>query len=311
MKTRLLMVIAGMLFLATGCAQTSFFDVPSKAMFVPEEFGQTEAIVQKAEKSPGAQYCPDKIVRARELGKEGIETYWACRTIEALGLLAQSRKLAEEAMLCKAPPKPAPPPEPVDSDGDGVFDDKDQCPDTPKGVTVDSVGCPLDTDGDGVYDYLDKCPGTPKGVKVDSVGCPLDTDGDGLYDYLDKCPGTPTGATVDERGCWVLKGVYFDTNKWDIKPQYFSILDEVVLVLRKNAYLKVEIQGHTDSQGSAKYNQKLSENRAKSVMDYLVEEGIGSDRLTARGYGLTQPAFTNNSPENMTMNRRVELKPIR
>ena len=281
MKTKLLMVIAGMFFLATGCAQNSFFNVPSKAIFVPEEFGQTEAIVQKAEKSPGAQYCPDKIARARELGKEGIETYWECRTIEALGLLAQSRKLAEEAMLCKAPPKPAPPPEPVDSDGDGVYDDKDRCPNTPKGVTVDRVGCPLDTDGDGVYDHMD------------------------------RCPDTPAGATVDERGCWVLKGVYFDTDKWDIKPQYASILDEVVHVLRKNPYLRVEIQGHTDSQGSAEYNQKLSENRAKSVMDYLIKEGIGSGRLIAIGYGLSKPAFPNDSPENMAKNRRVELKPTR
>ena len=189
--------------------------------------------------------------------------------------------MAEEAMLCEAPPKPAPPPEPVDSDGDGVYDDKDQCPNT------------------------------PIGVKVDSVGCPLDTDGDGVYDYLDKCPGTPTGATVDERGCWVLKGVYFDTNEWNIKSQYNPILDEVAIVLRDNPYLNLEIQGHTDSRGSAKYNQELSENRAESVMDYLTKAGIGSDRLTAKGYGLTKPAFPNTSPENMAKNRRVELKPIR
>ena len=341
MKTKLFMVIAGMFFLVTGCAQTSFFGVPSKAMFAPEEFGQTEAMVRKAEKSPGAQYCPDKIARARELGKEGIEIYWACRTVEALGLLAQSNKLAEEAMLCKAPPKPAPPAKPADSDGDGVYDNEDQCPSTPQGVKVDSTGCPLDTDGDGVYDYLDKCPGThkgvkvdstgcpldtdgdgvydnedqcpntPQGVKVDSTGCPLDTDGDGVYDYIDQCPDTPTAATVNERGCWVPKNVYFDTNRWNIKPQYSQILDEVVNVLRRNANQKVEIHGHTDSRGSAKYNQGLSENRAKSVMDYLIKEGVGSDRLTDKGYGLTKPAFPNDSPENMAKNRRAELKPIR
>ena len=281
MKTKLFMVIAGMFFLVTGCAQTSFFGVPSKAMFAPEEFGQTEAMVRKAEKSPGAQYCPDKIARARELGKEGIEIYWACRTVEALGLLAQSNKLAEEAMLCKAPPKPAPPAKPADSDGDGVYDNEDQCPNT------------------------------PQGVKVDSTGCPLDTDGDGVYDYIDQCPDTPTGATVNERGCWVPKNVYFDTNRWNIKPQYSQILDKVVNVLRRNANQKVEIHGHTDSRGSAKYNQGLSENRAKSVMDYLIKEGIGSDRLTTKGYGLTKPAFPNDSPENMTKNRRAELKPIR
>jgi OOP family OmpA-OmpF porin len=88
-----------------------------------------------------------------------------------------------------------------DSDADGVPDHLDKCPDTPKGVEVDAVGCPLDTDGDGVPDYLDKCPGTPRGVKVDEVGCPIDSDGDGVPDYLDKCPGTPSGVKVDANGC--------------------------------------------------------------------------------------------------------------
>jgi OOP family OmpA-OmpF porin len=199
--------------------------------------------------------------------------------------------------------------EETDSDGDGVIDQLDECPGTPRGVKVDSKGCPLDSDGDGVYDSLDKCPGTPKGVEVDSAGCPLDTDVDGVYDYKDKCPGTPTGAKVDERGCWILKGVYFDTNKWNIKPQYYRILDEVVIVLRKNPHLKVQIQGHTDNKGSAKYNQKLSENRAKSVMNYLIKAGINSERLTDRGYGLTRPAFPNTSAENTAKNRRVELEP--
>ncbi|MEW6489505.1 MAG: OmpA family protein [Thermodesulfobacteriota bacterium] len=96
--------------------------------------------------------------------------------------------------------KSAPPP-PADSDGDGVPDDRDKCPDTPAGVTVDADGCPLDSDGDGVPDYLDKCPGTPAGVKVDASGCPLDSDGDGVPDYLDKCPGTPANVRVDASGC--------------------------------------------------------------------------------------------------------------
>ncbi|MDP4238732.1 MAG: thrombospondin type 3 repeat-containing protein [Bacteroidota bacterium] len=88
-----------------------------------------------------------------------------------------------------------------DTDGDGVPDKIDKCPDTPKGVQVDALGCPIDTDGDGVPDYLDKCPDTPKGAAVDANGCPLDTDGDGVPDYLDKCPDTPKGVTVDASGC--------------------------------------------------------------------------------------------------------------
>ncbi|WP_162932404.1 OmpA family protein [Solimonas sp. K1W22B-7] len=89
----------------------------------------------------------------------------------------------------------------TDSDGDGVPDRKDKCPNTPKGVTVYSDGCPVDTDGDGVPDYLDKCPGTPKGTAVDAKGCPADSDGDGIPDSLDKCPGTPRGVMVGPDGC--------------------------------------------------------------------------------------------------------------
>ena len=88
-----------------------------------------------------------------------------------------------------------------DDDSDGVANYLDKCPDTPKGVKVDSDGCPIDSDGDGVPDYLDKCPGTPRGTKVDAKGCPLDSDGDGVPDTMDKCPGTPRGMAVDANGC--------------------------------------------------------------------------------------------------------------
>lgn len=100
---------------------------------------------------------------------------------------------------------------PRDTDGDGVFDGIDQCPDTPKGWPVDSVGCPLDSDGDGVADGIDDCPGTPPGALVDEHGCPIDSDGDGVYDGIDQCPGTPPHAYIDSRGCPVdsdSDGVY-------------------------------------------------------------------------------------------------------
>ena len=199
----------------------------------------------------------------------------------------------------------------MDSDGDGVYDPADQCPGTPKGVPVDSKGCPFDTDGDGVYDYLDQCPKTPKGVKVDAVGCPLDTDRDGVYDYLDKCPGTPRGAIVDARGCWVLGGVLFDTAKWNIKHKYYPMLEEVVSVMKANPSLNVRIEGHTDNRASAEYNQRLSENRARAVKNYLINRGIKGDRLTTKGYGFTKPIAPNDTPEGMAKNRRVELTPIR
>jgi len=199
----------------------------------------------------------------------------------------------------------------LDSDGDGVSDAFDRCPNTPTGVKVDKKGCPLDSDGDGVYDYKDRCPDTPKGVKVDEKGCPLDSDGDGVYDYKDSCPGTPAGAKVDAAGCWVLKGVRFDTAKSDIKPRYFPILDEVVAVMKKNPNLKVEIQGHTDNRGTQKYNQKLSEDRARSVLQYLVKAGIARSRLAYAGYGFAKPVASNSTSPGRAHNRRVNLNPIR
>jgi outer membrane protein OmpA-like peptidoglycan-associated protein len=90
---------------------------------------------------------------------------------------------------------------PIDTDGDGVCDGVDKCMDTPKGCKVDMSGCQTDADGDGVCDGLDKCPDTPKIAKVDANGCPIDTDKDGVADYLDKCPDTPRGCKVDADGC--------------------------------------------------------------------------------------------------------------
>ena len=90
---------------------------------------------------------------------------------------------------------------PMDSDGDGVFDGIDVCPNTPAGAVVDENGCPLDSDEDGVFDGLDQCPDTPLGATVDAQGCPLDSDGDGVFDGIDQCPDTPAGTTVDATGC--------------------------------------------------------------------------------------------------------------
>jgi outer membrane protein OmpA-like peptidoglycan-associated protein len=101
-----LMVLSGL----TGCAKNAYFGVRSKAIGVPEDFDKTEAAIEKAEKSPGARYAPEKVAKAQELGKKAVKTYWGCRTQEAMAMLAEARKLAGEAELAKAPPKPAPAP---------------------------------------------------------------------------------------------------------------------------------------------------------------------------------------------------------
>jgi len=90
---------------------------------------------------------------------------------------------------------------PRDTDGDGVFDNKDGCPATPRGAMVDARGCPRDTDRDGVFDGLDRCANTPANTPVDATGCPRDTDRDGVNDAADRCPNTTAGTPVDANGC--------------------------------------------------------------------------------------------------------------
>jgi OOP family OmpA-OmpF porin len=212
---------------------------------------------------------------------------------------------------------------PLDSDGDGVPNRADQCPNTPKGAKVDAKGCPLDSDGDGVFDGLDKCPGTPAGVKVNADGCPLDTDGDGIPDYLDKCPTVPAPGTPD--GCpppavekpaepapapvdttprkLVLEGVNFSTDSSKLAPGSVAILDNAAATLKgwDDVKVMIEVAGHTDSTGSAAYNQKLSERRANTVRAYLI----------AKGYGETQPVADNKTRDGRYKNRRVELIPLK
>jgi OOP family OmpA-OmpF porin len=205
------------------------------------------------------------------------------------------------------------PPSPVDRDGDGVYDADDTCPGTPKGVHVDSTGCPRDSDGDGVYDYLDECPDTPGGVSVDMKGCPRDSDGDGVFDYLDQCPDTPEGIKVDAAGCPVrIKekvsielNVEFDFDSAEVKNIYEEPIRKVTNFLAAYPDTIAVIEGHTDSKGSEEYNRKLSQKRAESVVRNLIDRGIDASRLKATGYGESRPVADNGTDEGRQRNRRV------
>jgi OOP family OmpA-OmpF porin len=141
---------------------------------------------------------------------------------------------------------------------------------------------------------------------------PIDSDGDGVTDDLDQCPNTPKGATVDARGCWTYAAVVmYDFDSAEIKSEAFPMLGEAVLILKKNPEIKVEIDGHTDNRGSAAYNMNLSERRAKAVMKYFVDNGVEAERLTTKGFGLTQPAASNDTEQGRAKNRRVELTPVK
>ncbi|MFC1895978.1 OmpA family protein, partial [Thermodesulfobacteriota bacterium] len=148
--------------------------------------------------------------------------------------------------------------------------------------------------------------------KVDKDGCVLDSDGDGVPDNLDQCPGTPKGVTVNDVGCWVLvQLVQFDLDKYDVKPGYFANIDEVITYLEHAPSARLLVEGHTCSLGTDEYNQRLSEKRAQAVVDYLVSKGITENRLESKGYGEARSAAPNDTEENRSKNRRVQLTPVR
>jgi OOP family OmpA-OmpF porin len=106
----------------------------------------------------------------------------------------------------------------------------------------------------------------------------------------------------------VLRGVNFDFDKAEIRPDAAIVLDEVVSILSGRPEVRVRVEGHTDATGPEAYNQGLSERRATSVLEYLVEHGIGAARLRAVGHGETKPIANNDTREGRALNRRVELQ---
>ena len=104
-----------------------------------------------------------------------------------------------------------------------------------------------------------------------------------------------------------LNNVFFDFDKWDLRPESFLELNRVVKLLQENPAIEIEMSAHTDSYGSDDYNFKLSDNRARSVMEYIIAKGISANRITSQGYGETKHVAPNDTPENRQLNRRVEF----
>jgi outer membrane protein OmpA-like peptidoglycan-associated protein len=204
-----------------------------------------------------------------------------------------------------------------DSDGDGVADKDDKCPNEAGLANLD--GCP-DADGDGVADGDDECPN--EAGPAENNGCPWpDSDGDGVLDKDDNCPDT--AGTVANDGCPEVteevqkqlneyaRTINFDTGKSSIKAESTSVMVDIIQILNEYPNSKFTVEGHTDSVGSDELNKSLSESRALSVKDFLVDKGIEEFRLSAIGYGEEKPIATNNTRAGRAENRRVEINLVK
>jgi outer membrane protein OmpA-like peptidoglycan-associated protein len=212
------------------------------------------------------------------------------------------------------------------------------------GIIPERALVPLDQDNDGIPDVLDACPTVP-GVPSEDPnlnGCPippLDTDGDGIPDAQDACPLVFGPASPDPalNGCPVppepepepapapappvvltpqqiviSQQIQFETASAVLLPVSDGLLSEVARLLNEHVEVElVEVQGHTDERGTAEYNQRLSQDRAASVVAWLVQHGVQRNRLTAHGYGRDRPIADNTTEEGLQKNRRVEFHVLR
>ena len=204
-----------------------------------------------------------------------------------------------------------------DADGDGVADKDDACPNE-AGVAA-MGGCP-DGDSDGVADKDDACP-TEAGP-AENKGCPwADKDGDSVLDKDDACPDV--AGTVANKGCPEVteevqkrlndyaRTILFDSGRSTLNPETTSVFVDIIGILNEYPNAKFTVEGHTDSQGAAANNQKLSESRANAVRDFLIEKGVGADRLQAIGYGEDRPIADNKTSRGRKENRRTEINLIK
>lgn len=161
-----------------------------------------------------------------------------------------------------------------------------------------------------------------KQVPKENNGCPFeDKDGDGVLDKDDLCPDVP--GTVANKGCPEVtkevqdslneyaKTILFDTGKATIRPQSAAVLSQIVDVLNQYKGSKFSIEGYTDSTGSKAINERLSDERANAVKVFLVEKGIDAGRLTAKGFGSSNPIASNKTAKGRTLNRRVEINLVK
>ncbi|WP_372752754.1 OmpA family protein [Mariniflexile sp.] len=241
--------------------------------------------------------CPDV---------KGIAAFNGCPDTDGDGIEDSKDACPNEAGLAELNGCP-------DTDGDGVADKDDKCPSVAGLKALN--GCP-DADGDGVTDADDKCPSVAGPAA--NQGCPWpDTDGDGVLDKDDKCPSVK--GTVANNGCPEVseevqktlnayaKTILFDTGKSSIKSQSEAVLADIIKILKEYPNSKFTVEGHTDSVGSDKLNQELSNSRANSVKEYLSSHGIDAARLSSMGYGESKPIDTNNTSKGRANNRRVEI----
>ena len=204
----------------------------------------------------------------------------------------------------------------TDEDGDGIIDMLDQELGSPAGCAVDTRGVTLDSDNDGLSDCKDKETFSPAGYEIDSEGVAIipaalnEDDVNRIVESKTSAMASTINSMASRTDCgkWFLPMVHFDSDKYNIKPEYYGHLHHVANVMQMCPSTCVSAVGHTDIRNGNDYNRVLSYNRAKAAVDYLVTNyGIDRSRFNLMYGGEEAPISVTGTPSNL-MNRRVEFR---
>ena len=167
-----------------------------------------------------------------------------------------------------------------------------------------------DSDGDGIPDYADICMNTPVGVRVGQDGCREKTTVAKAFNKANRGSALNNDNPIQKQLAGNFENILFDFDRFELKPQYYSVLNEIASMLSRSPETKVEIKGYTDNVGTAEYNQILSEKRAGTVKNYLVQKGVEKGRLFPMGFGFRMNNASNETEAGRALNRRVEISPV-
>lgn len=285
-----------------GCAQLEYAP-KGNYLFYHKQLPDADRAVEAARSAGRDRECPDAFREAEKLKNDAYETYWACRTQEAIRMANEATAKANAlcprvAPAAAVPPPPAPPTVSLSANPAAIV--TGQC----STLNWASTNANTATINQGIGGV------TPSGSRQ---ACPTTTT---QYEINATGPGgsrtASTSVTVNppppkpaER---LVLHINFDTDKAVIRPADRAELQKAIDFVKQHPGQKISIEGHTDSTGTAKYNQGLSERRAAAVKDYLLKNGVTDGGMIATsGYGQTKPVASNSTKQGRFENRRVEI----
>ncbi len=295
--SRALPMMAILFFLSglLGCARMGLEYAPKRDyLYYHKELPAAERAVEAARKAGKDKECPDEFKAVEKMKDAAYETYWACRTNEAIAMANEATARANA--LC--PRKVALPPAPtVSLSASPASIQQGECT-TLTWSSANASSASIDQ-GVGKVDPSGSrqvCPRSTTQYTITAVG--------GGGSRAASTPVTVAAKVVDR----LTLHVNFDFNKANIRNADIAELQKAVAFVKKYPGYKVSVEGHTDNVGSEKYNQGLSERRAAAVKEYLLNQGVADGaRIKTRGYGKSKPVADNSTEKGRFQNRRVEI----